>query len=389
MKRYWLYLLFVCGLAAGLWSAAAYPVQAHDPQAVELAYFIGMGVPQGVDLEWRTSTEYGTAAFRMKRASNANGPFDYITVMLDDQVVSVIPTYGFPETGGTYLVTDVTATTGVTYWYTLIEVLDSGSEAALETISVVAGYNPSPTPTSQVIGGGNNTPATATATATATSPAAATPTATLPPTNTAVPTSPAATATPRPLPTNTPIPPAIPATVTPVTAGNNGSNSGNTPASPTPAGDVVLASPGTTENGQPIAQVTASAPSAYPGETVDGRSAAPEATAPASENYPEGQPVPPGEATMTPYPGNGVEFLGTPPTAYQGDNGSVTGFGDETNPSGTDTLPPPAGDTTSTTTNNTPGRIVLWVGFVAGLFIFAAGVFGTILLFTRKQNSPR
>lgn len=384
MKRYWLYFLLV-GVFIGWLSAAAYPALARNPQAVELAYFIGIGVPQGVDLEWQASTEYGTAAYRMKRATSESGPFDYITVMLDNQIVSIIPTYGFPETGGTYDVTDVTATSGVTYWYTLIEVLESGGEDALETISVVAGYNPSPTPTTQVIGGGNNTPATVTAT----SSAAATPTATFPSTNTPLPTSAAATATPRPLPTNTPMPTAIPATVTLADAGNGGSNTGGNTTNPT-TGDTGSTSPETTTgNGQPVAQVTAAAPDAYPGATGDGRSAAPEATAPTSESYPEGQPVPPGEATMTPYPGNGVEFFGTPPTAYQGDNGSVTGFGEETNSTGANTLPPPAGGTTSTTASNTPGRIVLWVGFVAGLFIFAAGVFGTILLFTRKQNSPQ
>ena len=386
MKRYWLFLLLMIGLAVWLWPAAAGPAQAREPHAVELAYFIGAGVTQGVELEWRASTEYGTAAYRMKRATNANGPFDYITVLFEGQVISVVPTYGFPETGGTYIVLDVTATTGVTYWYTLIEVLENGGEAALETISVVAGYNPSPTPTSQVIGGGNTTPATATPTAT--SPAAATPTATpfTPiPTNTSVPTGPAATATPAP--TNTPIPTAVPATVSPANTGNNGGTSGSS-SNPTPLATTSTTSASTNGAGQPIAQVTAAASSAYPGTTDETRGLAPDSPPATTEGYPGEQPAPPiGEATLTPYPVNGVEFEGTPPTAYQGNEGTVTDFGQDTGSSTGDTLPPPAG--TTTTTNNTPGRIVLWVGFVAGLFIFAAGVFGTILLFTRKQNGPQ
>lgn len=383
MKRSWLFFLFVIGMAA--WLGLSFPAEAREPHAVELAYFIGAGVTQGVELEWRASTEYGTAAYRMKRATNANGPFDYITVLFEGQVISVVPTYGFPETGGTYIVLDVTATTGVTYWYTLIEVLENGGEAALETISVVAGYNPSPTPTSQVVGGGNNTPATATATATA--PAAATPTPTFTPlpTNTSIPSGPVATSTP--VPTNTPIPPNVPATVSPANTGNNGSTSGS--SNPTPLATTSTTSASTNGAGQPIAQVTAAAPSAYPGTTDETRGLAPDAPPATTEGYPGEQPVPPvGEATLTPYPVNGVEFEGTPPTAYQGNDGTVTDFGQDTGSSTGNTLPPPAG-TTASTANNMPGRIVLWVGFVAGLFIFAAGVFGTILLFTRKQNGPQ
>ncbi|MBK9054719.1 MAG: hypothetical protein IPL78_28575 [Chloroflexi bacterium] len=142
-------------------------------------------------MEWRTATEYETAAFRMKRADSASGPSSYIDVWQNGQQISIVPLQnpGFPETGGTYIVLDMDTTTGQTYWYTLIEIEQNGTEIALETISVVAGLVQSPTPTGEVIGGGNRTSATATPTATATQPAAASPTPL--PTNTT--TSPVAT----------------------------------------------------------------------------------------------------------------------------------------------------------------------------------------------------
>jgi hypothetical protein len=353
------------------------PAQAREPQNAELLYFIGEGVVDGVQLEWRTATEYFTVAFRIKRGDSASGPFNYIDVWQNGQQISIIPIQnpGFPETGGTYEVVDMDALSGQTYWYTLIEVEDNGAEIDLETIEVVAGLVQSPTPTGQVIGGGNTT--SATATPTATQPAAASPTP-LPTTHTS--TSPSATTRAN---TNnaTSTPPSVPTTPANTTTTGTNSGSNNSPANTAPTG------------GQPIAQITSTpATEAYPGTTGETTSLSPE-TPPETEGvYPEGQPTISPEGTETPYPFGETPIETTGEEGYQGDGSPViTDFGDSGEPGTSNNLPAPAssGSTATATANSTRGRIVLWVGFAAGLLIFAAGVFGTILLFTRKQNGPQ
>lgn len=382
MLKRLLFLVVVLFLASGAvfsfhWLA---PVQAYDPQNVELLYFIGEGVVDGVELEWRTATEYETAAFRMKRADSASGPSSYIDVWQNGQQISIVPLQnpGFPETGGTYIVLDMDATTGQTYWYTLIEIEQNGAEIPLETISVVAGLVQSPTPTGQVIGGGGNAPsATATTSATATQPAAASPTPL--PTNTT--TSPVATArantssttsTPQATATN-------PANTSTTSGTGTGNGNGSSPVATLPTG------------GQPIAQITSTpAPEAYPGTTGETTSLSPETTPETALVYPEGQPTIPTEANETPYPLGEIPVETTGEGTYQGNSAPVvTDFGDSGAPGTSNNLPAPAISSSTTTTNSTRGRIVLWVGFAAGLLIFAAGVFGTILLFTRKQNGPQ
>ncbi|MBK9054781.1 MAG: hypothetical protein IPL78_28910 [Chloroflexi bacterium] len=357
------------------------PVQAHDPQNVELLYFIGEGVVDGVKLEWRTATEYETAAFRMKRADSASGPFSYIDVWQNGQQVSIIPLQnpGFPETGGLYEVVDMDTLNGQTYWYTLIEVEANGAEIALETIAVVAGLVQSPTPTGQVIGGGGNpSSATATATATATSTQPASPT----PVPTTVNTLPAITPTTRANPTGpTSTPPVIPTNPvnTPISGGGGSSGTTGSSTNPTPSGN------------QPIAQITATSSAAYPGRTEETAALSPETTPETETTYPDAQPTLSPEGNATAYPLGETPLEATVEGAYQGDSTPViTDFSDSGEPGTSDNLPAPVvSNNPATTTNSTRGRIVLWVGFAAGLLIFAAGVFGTILLFTRKQNGPQ
>ena len=383
MLNRFLYLIVVLFLASGvvLGSAWLSTVQAYDPRNVELLYFVGEGVVPGVQLEWATATEYNTAAFRMKRANNASGPFSYIDVWQNGQQISVVPVEnpGFPETGGTYEVLDMATTTGQTYWYTLIEIEQNGAEISLETIEVVAGLVQSPTPTGEVIGGGSTTSTTATPTATATQPAAASPTPF--PTNTT--TSPVATT--RANTSNATSTPQATAT-TPANAGTNsgtgtGNGNGSSPVATLPTG------------GQPIAQITSTpATQAYPGTAGETTSLSPETPPETNPVYPEGQPTISAQGTETPYPFGETPIETTGEEAYQGGNSpGITDFGDSGQPGTSNNLPAPAssGSTSMTTTNSTRGRIVLWVGFAAGLLIFAAGVFGTILLFTRKQNGPQ
>ena len=389
-KKVVLFSLLALLLGAIVWPWGP-TIQARDPHAVDLMYFIGEGIAEGVQLDWRTATEYDTAAFRMKRASSESGPFVYIDVWQNGVQLSVIPLQNpdFPETGGIYSVEDLAAAIGQTYWYTLVEIEMDGTEIELETISLVAGVNvtatftPTATATGQVVGGGNNGSNTATSTPTATATQSAAATATLPQ-STSVP----ATATPRPT-TNIPTPLATstpPATDNPdPSSGDNGDSRGSTDAGG--SGASTGGTGGGGANTQPIAQVTSAPAQGYPGAGGESSNTAlaQETPAPTDAAYPEGQPTVAVDPDATPYPQE--QLTTTVDEAYQGSSPGVTEFGNEPGVAPDSTLPAPVQN--STTTSSTRGRVVLWVGFLGGLLIFAAGVFGTILLFTRKQNGPQ
>ncbi|MBK9054718.1 MAG: hypothetical protein IPL78_28570 [Chloroflexi bacterium] len=130
---------------------------------------------------------------------------------------------------------------------------------------------------------------------------------------------------------------------------------------------------------------------AYPGTAGETTSLSPETPPETEAVYPEGQPTISAEGTETPYPFGETPIETTSEGAYQGNGApTITDFGDSGEPGTSNNLPAPVvSSNPSTTTNSTRGRIVLWVGFAAGLLIFAAGVFGTILLFTRKTKRPQ
>lgn len=356
--------------------------QARAPRNVELMYFTAEGILAGVQLDWRTATEYETAAFRIKRASSAAGPFTFIDVWQYGQQISIIPLQnpGFPETGGIYRVQDLAAAAGQTFWYTLVEIEMDGDEIELETLSVVAGIintptsTPTATATGQVIGGGsndNNTP-TATPTATATQPPAS---STPVPQNTAAP----ATATTR---ANTSPPTVQPTATTTTTSG--GSSGGST--NPGSGGNTTTTGGTSGSGSQPVAQITPTA-AAYPASGSVSNNAAPGTPEPTA--YPEGQATLTTDPNATPYPIQEGPASTGDEEPYQGDTPSVTDFGTDAGSPTDNTLPPPVQSTGNVASSSTRGRIVLWIGFLGGLLIFAAGVFGTILLFTRKQNGPQ
>lgn len=372
-------LLGAAGL--GVWGPAA---QARAPRNVELMYFTAEGILAGVQLDWRTATEYETAAFRIKRASSAAGPFTFIDVWQYGQQISIIPLQnpGFPETGGIYRVQDLAAAAGQTFWYTLVEIEMDGDEIELETLSVVAGITTTPTSTptatatGQVIGGGNNDNNTPTATPTATA-TQLTASPTPIPQNTSAP----ATATTR---ANTAPPTIQPTNTTTTTAG--GSNGGST-GSGSSGGTTTTG--GTSGSGsQPVAQITPTA-AAYPVSGSVSNNAAPGTPEPTAAAYPEGQPTLTTDPNATPYPIQEVPAGIGEEEPYQGSTPAVTDFGTDAGSPADNTLPPPIQSVGDAAGSSTRGRIVLWIGFLGGLLIFAAGVFGTILLFTRKQNGPQ
>lgn len=86
-----------------------------------------------VRVEWRTETEMNTAGFNLFRGVSPDGPFD---VKVNEQL---IPPSADPLTGKSYTYVDKTAQAGVTYYYQLQEVEQSGKVTTFGPISVRAG----------------------------------------------------------------------------------------------------------------------------------------------------------------------------------------------------------------------------------------------------------
>lgn len=334
-------------------------VSAAPPGNVTLVYFRGESLGDAARLEWQTATELDTAAFKIERANDAGGPFTYVTE------IGLVPAQGDAAAGHTYEVTDTSAETGATYWYRLIEVELDNSERRLQTIEVAILTTPTPAPV-----GGGPADATETPPPSSTPAASGTPAATVeqtPGTATDTPSAssttlaqggatntPRATATPAPADEETDQ--GVAATfVTPTRFSNNGGR------------------------GAGSGGATAVAQSTLPSEEYPG----PSPTASSAEGYPFdaqqlGPTQPPSSAGNT-----GAGTLSTVPPAL----GSGASAGERTVGSGSDGNVAEAAQSNG---GSTVGRILLWIGFVFALLIFAAGAFFAIVLSTRRppQKPP-
>lgn len=328
----------------------------QSPTAVTLLRFEAFIVDEGVVLEWETGTEIDTAAFKLERADDANGPFTFLAD------IGFIAALGGPASGATYQEIDETAVSGATYWYQLVEVREDQSQHVLETIMVIV-VPPTATPTSQAIGGGGsggqNTPVPPTSTVAPSS----TPQATS--TTAAQPTAPAGTGNTPPAPTAPPEPqPTIVVEPTNAPAGNNNNNPTPIPTTISQIQPTATAEPGVVsaaeDEGQPIAQIT---------ET------------PVKEEYPAPE-------SATAYPDNGTPNQTTPypETTPAGESNPII-IGGDAQPT-----PTPAGESDAATTSQTEnsslaGQIFLWGGFLFALLIFVGGLFFAIFITTRKRQS--
>ncbi|MCA9978108.1 MAG: hypothetical protein KC413_20245, partial [Anaerolineales bacterium] len=166
MKRFFLVLIILMGSWLVWTTNLAAQNNEDEPLAVGLLYFTAAVQADGVRLGWGTATELNTAGFIIQRRSGSSS-FETLNG------IGIVSGTGGVATGATYSVVDITAVTGQTYDYKLVEIETDSSQHDLETVTIL--FDPQPTATAIVIGNPtarpSNTPAavaTATQTATAT-----------------------------------------------------------------------------------------------------------------------------------------------------------------------------------------------------------------------------
>jgi hypothetical protein len=351
--------LFIFILAMGL--GASTEASSAELSAVTLLYFRGIGQDNAVLLEWATGTEFNTAGFRLTRASDESGQYQAL-----DQI-GFIPAEGDGLVGADYeAIDDDNVMNGLVYWYELIEMELDGNENLAGPISVTAGIatptatnTPAPTPTETEPGSGQAITATPES-----SPGELTPTATL-----IIEGSPQATASS--------------ASSSPLSGTPNPSATGQAQPS-TPASDP---NPGnsnpsdTTDAADP--QVTPDA-SGYPAPPPRATDESPRDLASIGEaGYPSPITVSP---TMAPasYPLGFGERLPnlTPPADSESPRASVV-IGDQ------DNWPIGGTDDQSEISRSGGSTLMLWIGFIAALLVFSAGVIGSIVYFNRQRMQGR
>lgn len=355
-----------------------------DILAIDLVgFFADSESDDAVVLSWITASEENTAGFVIRRVAGTAppasfSPFDTIDVIDEEgELVNYIPSDS-AETGNlqgaTYVVTDTTVTAGESYWYLLVEIEFDGTENEyMDDLVQAWAANATPTPTPITL-------------STPTPRPSATP-------------LPQSSPTPSPTPSNSPTP----------TATSSGSGSGNTPTptataqattTPQPTSTVGTGTGGTGggNNSGPtptrftfgtgeddttaIAQTDPTV--AYPGDgsgSTEGndpypapaRETGPDQSAPTA--YPENATIQ--EADPNTGAGGGVNGIGS--GAYNGPENSIG------NGSGNGTTSDALSDTAQDAQQGSQS-VLLWVGFIVALIIFAAGLFGSVLLFTRRRS---
>jgi hypothetical protein len=316
-------------------------VNAAERNNVTLIYFNGESLDNAARLAWETGTEDETAGFKLERATSATGPYFYL------ENIGIVPAMGNVTAGATYQVTDDTAVNDTTYWYRLVEILFDNSELILDTIQVAVGPTPTPEPIGGGGGDGTSTPIPTSTTA---------PTATAQATATSGLLSPTAQNTPGAAATTSPTP-ALSATASILptnTAQATATRFNSLPPAPTPADTDALDTTNavaqiTPENGYPDPSATEAFGVPYPGPIATSSGVTNDDTNLGSN------PIAPSLAST---PGNGQRVVGG--TAESGTAGAEE------------------------TVDPGPGRLILWISFLAALLLFGGGVLAAILLTKRK-----
>ena len=352
----------LCCLLVGLAAGTSMSVSSADLAAVTLLYFRGVGQDNAVLLEWATGTEFETAGFRITRASEENGEYQVLSK------IGFIPSEGDGLVGAEYeAIDDDNVSNGTVYWYKLIEIELNGHTIPAGPISVTAG--------------------------------AATPTATSSPIPTATPTTRSqddeSTSTPVPTqsdPTSTP---------TPINLANpqtGGSAATTIPSLSTPVNTIIES--GSANTGADFVpggsnssnSVEAAAPAAtlglsgYPGSNIEQDPEAAPTENSSGQAVDQSQPETSATRTPASYPssiGERTPDSTLPSVSDPAAGSSVIGSQE----SGSHE----ASDTTNESERGRKGSstLVLWLGFIASLLIFGAGVIGSIIYFSRQRMQGR
>jgi hypothetical protein len=299
---------------------------------------------------------------------------DTIEVMDEDgNIVTFIPAAAEGSIGGAvYEVADLDVITGQSYWYVLVEVEQDGDERLfLDDMRQAWALDATPTPTPISLSSPTPQPSATPlpgSTATSSPTPSPSPTGTLQGTTTAG----SPTATPSAQATGT-----GQATATPPPTTASGGVVPPAPTGPTPTRFTFGGGGSDTAEAAEIAQVTAE-PDAYPGGDAEGiveegAYPAQQIEGGAATAYPEG-------FTGSTAPSNSGAVNGIGSEAYSGaagDAGTVGGGAGTTSA---------ALDGNSAQSDGGSQSLLLWLGFLVALVIFAAGMFGSILLFTRRQS---
>lgn len=326
---------------------------AMPPSAVSLLDFTVTSQQDAALAEWETATELSAVGFTIERRQVNASDDDFADIS------GFINAEGDVIVGAEYSYLDETAVNGQTYLYRLMEYeVGNDDPSELERVQITIGVEP--TATSITTGGGDNT-----ATPRPTTPPTATPrpsaTATRNTTATAIPTVRATAVSPTTFPT-----------VAPTTASGNTTNPTATATriSPTATRQSDSQESAQNNNGSTdiaFAQEETPLPTtaAYPAETTPNTQPTDNNDYPADNNN---QPI--SQETATPYP-IAIEALPTDGN----DNGGVNviGSGENDNNGTTDVV------------EDNGGNLTLWIGFIAALLIFIAGVIGAAVLFVRKK----
>ncbi len=338
-----------------LWLTTTLIVARQAQANVTLISFNASASEDGIVLEWETATELESGGFMIKRAITPDGflPLtndgDVIAIAYNGENTTFVPAAGLSGAGANYLALDANVVNGVTYWYRLVEVELNQNRLDLQTKSATAGELPTPTPTPQ----GFNLPATGTPLVTSAATASATPlnnSTPIPLPPTPQPTGSVPTATPLSAATQTPT--RLNAVATPTNPTNP------SPTANLPTATLTVVQPVAEATQPPIGSGIVEAAQAYPVSTAVGTEAP----------YVGPTPIEP-QSLAT------VEAPTDPQSAPQ-----ITSVA----PSATaQPLPPPRD---AADTGNTRSRVILWGGFIAALLIFVAGVIGSVIVFTRRQN---
>lgn len=313
-------------------------------RSVTLRYFQAALKEDGVLLEWATASEVSTVGFQIERSTTSSGPFDRL------EAIGFVAAKGDSLGGGEYSAMDAAVESGdQTLWYRIVEVESDGSEIRSAPVSVTL------LGTSGATNGTSQEPTDVTSSPTVD--LTVTPPATLPPVTT--------TRAPVPTATDFRSESGLESSVAPV-----GAQSGYPP--PNSSGSVLAV--GVAEN---LAQVQSPTPAdGYPIPPV-------------------GTPLPTFDADLDTgaYPGINPQ----PPITQPDGEEPASGFS-TVMPSDKPSLtqPPAIGSDQSATPAATTGEadqsqsvgttVFLWLGFLVSLVIFAAGVYGSVLLFTRHRT---